>query len=62
VHAELVAFGVAHDIGERAAVVVSRNELGTEGREPGDLFSLAVRVDMDVEVDPVLRELAFGNL
>jgi hypothetical protein len=56
VHAELVAFGVAHHISERALLVMSLNEFGSKVREPGDLFSLAVRFDMDVEVDPVLRE------
>ena len=62
VHAELVAFGVAHHISERAAILVSLDELGAEVREPGDLFGLAVRIDMDIEVDPVLRELALRNL
>jgi hypothetical protein len=62
VHAELVALGVAHHIGERSAIVVSRNELSAEAREPGDLIGLALWFDVDVEVYPVLRNLPSGTL
>src|SRR5215469_4132176 len=61
VHAELVALWVTHHVGERSAIVVSRNELRTEGREPGDLISLAVGFDVDVEMHSVLRDLALRN-
>ena len=61
VHAELVALGVAHYISERSAIVVSRDELSAEAREPGDLIDLAIGFDVDVEVYPVLRDLALGD-
>jgi hypothetical protein len=62
VHAELVALGIAHDISERPAVVVSRNEPGSKRREPGDRISLAVRLSMNIDVNSVLRDLAFQEL
>jgi hypothetical protein len=41
---------------------VPLSELGPEVREPCDLTSLAVGLNVDIEVYPVLRPLGLGNL
>jgi hypothetical protein len=61
VQAELVAFGVAHDVGERAAVVMGGDQFGAEPGQAGSFIRLAAGLDVDVDVNTVLRDLAFGH-
>lgn len=61
VQAELVALRVAHDIRERPAIAVRLGQLRAKSDEAIDLGRLAIFIDMDVQMHPVLRRLAFGH-
>jgi hypothetical protein len=61
VQAELVALRVAHDIRKRTAIAVRVGQLRAKADEAIDLGRLAVFIDMDVQMHPVLRRLAFGH-
>src|SRR6516162_4786450 len=58
--AELVALRITHDGGHRPAVAVRLDQLRTELLEPFDFGELSTRLDMDVEVHPVLGDLGLG--
>ncbi|THV33923.1 hypothetical protein [Glycomyces buryatensis] len=62
VDAELVAFGVAHDVGRGAAVGGGVVVLGAEGDQPIDLCELLVLLDVEVDMAPVLGGLALREV
>src|SRR6266511_816139 len=60
VQAELIAFRVAHDVRDGPTVAMRLDQLRAESYQAFDLGHLLVGIDMDVEVYPVLDDLALG--
>lgn len=59
--AELVALGVAHNVGNRATIGLRIDVLRAQSYQPLDLGFLAVSVDVKVDVHAILGDLGFGN-
>lgn len=59
--AELVALWIAQHMGDRAAIAVGGDQLGAERGQPSNLGVLGFWFDMDVDVHPVLRDLALRH-
>jgi len=59
VQAELVAFRVAQDIGQRPAVAVRFDQLRTKPDQSFDIGRLLSGTYMDVKMHPILGDLAF---
>jgi hypothetical protein len=60
VNAELVALRVAHDVGDRPAVIVRLDQARTELLQPFDLGQLALRLHAHIQMHPILGDLIGG--